>query len=52
MELYDLRKDPGEFTNLARDSGYSATLQKLRKKLEAKRAEAGYSAKRFGRKKK
>jgi iduronate 2-sulfatase len=52
MELYDLRKDPGEFTNLARDSGYSATLQKLRKKLETKRVEAGYSAKRFGRKKK
>ena len=52
MELYDLRNDPSEFTNLARDSDYSTTLKKLKKKLESKRRDAGYSAKRFGGKKK
>ena len=52
MELYDLRKDPGEFTNLAAKHKFSVQLNKLKKQLEAKRVEAGYSAKRFGRKKK
>jgi iduronate 2-sulfatase len=52
MELYDLRNDPGEFTNLAAKHKFSVQLNKLKKQLEAKRAEAGYSAKRFGRKKK
>ena len=52
MELYDLRKDPGEFTNLAGDPSYDKPFNKLKAQLEAKRAEAGYSAKRFGRKKK
>lgn len=52
MELYDLRKDPGEFTNLAGDPNYDKPLKKLKAQLEAKRADAGYSAKRFGGKKK
>ena len=52
MELYDRRKDPGEFTNLAGDPNYDKPLKKLKAQLEAKRVEAGYSAKRFGGKKK
>ena len=52
MELYDLKNDPGEFTNLAGDSKYSKTLKKLKLQLEAKRIEAGFTHKRFGRKKK
>ena len=52
MELYDLRNDPGEFSNLAGDPNYDKPLKKLKAQLEAKRAEAGYSAKRFGGKKK
>jgi arylsulfatase A-like enzyme len=52
MELYDLRNDPGEFTNLARNPTYAAPLKKLKTQLETKRGEAGYSAERFGRKKK
>jgi arylsulfatase A-like enzyme len=52
MELYDRRKDPGEFTNLAGDPNYDKPLKILKAQLEAKRVEAGYSAKRFGGKKK
>jgi arylsulfatase A-like enzyme len=52
MELYDRRKDPGEFTNLAGDPSYDKQLEKLKAQLEAKRMAAGYSAKRFGGKKK
>ena len=51
MELYDLRNDPGEFTNLAAKSKYSVQLNKLKKQLEAKRREAGYSPDKFGKKK-
>ena len=52
QELYDLKKDSGEFTNLADDPNYSATRNKLKEKILSKRKEAGYSAKRFGGKKK
>ena len=51
MELYDLSNDPGEFTNLAAKRKYSVQLNKLKKQLEAKRREAGYSPGKFGKKK-
>ena len=51
MELYDLRNDPGEFTNLTAKRKYSVQLNKLKKQLEAKRREAGYSPDKFGKKK-
>jgi len=38
-ELYDLRKDPRQFFNLAADPAYGAVLENLRAKLVAKRAE-------------
>jgi iduronate 2-sulfatase len=43
MELFDLKNDPGEFTNLAKDPQHMAQLKQLKKTLEAKRAEAGYT---------
>ena len=52
QELYDLKKDPGEFTNLAADPNYSVSMKKLKKQLRSKRIEAGYSAERLGKKKK
>ena len=52
QELYDLKKDPGEFTNLAADPNYSVSMKKLKKQLLSKRIEAGYSAERLGKKKK
>ncbi|MDF1844991.1 MAG: sulfatase-like hydrolase/transferase [Rubripirellula sp.] len=33
-ELYDLRKDPDEFTNLYQDSGYAATRRDLKHRLD------------------
>ncbi|MGI9473644.1 MAG: sulfatase [Rubripirellula sp.] len=50
MELYDLRNDPGEFTNLAGKPEYASQRKKLKSQLEAKRREAGYSAKMKGKK--
>ena len=52
QELYDLKKDPGEFTNLVGDPKYSASMKKLKKKLLSKRMNAGYSVERFGKKRK
>ena len=52
MELYDLKSDPAEITNLADDPRYAAQLGQLKAQLEAKRSEAGYSADRFSMKRK
>jgi iduronate 2-sulfatase len=46
-ELYDLKSDPGEFTNLANDSKHGDQRARLKERLEAKRVEAGYDPKRY-----
>ena len=46
-ELFDRKNDPGEFTNLAKDPKYADQLAKLKKRLEAKRIEAGYDPERY-----
>jgi len=46
-ELYDRKNDPGEFTNLAKDSEYAEILAALKKRLKAKRVEAGYDPERY-----
>ncbi|MDB4809969.1 sulfatase [bacterium] len=51
MELYDLKKDPSEFNNLAQDSKYAGQLEKMRRELESTRRDAGYSAAKFPNKK-
>lgn len=42
LELYDLKKDPGEFTNQARNPEYATVLKTLQKQLLAKRNAAGF----------
>lgn len=37
-ELYDMKKDPGQFTNLAKDPAHKEVLAGLRAKLDTKRA--------------
>ena len=41
-ELYDLKNDPGEFTNLANNPDYAEVVKKLKKRLIAKRNSAGF----------
>ena len=43
MELYDLCKDPDEFTNQANNPEYAPVVKKMEKRLLAKRDEAGYA---------
>lgn len=43
MELYDLAKDPGEFTNQANNPDYAKVLEKLQRQLSSKRDEAGFA---------
>ena len=42
LELYDLKNDPGEFTNQARNPEYAPVVRMLRAQLIAKRDEAGF----------
>lgn len=42
FELYDLKNDPDEFTNLARNPEYASVVKMLRTQLLAKRDEAGF----------
>ena len=42
VELYDLKKDPQEFTNQAENPQYAQVLAMLKKQLKTKRDEAGY----------
>jgi arylsulfatase A-like enzyme len=46
-ELYDRQKDPGEFTNLAKNRRYAGEVAKLKALLKKKRVEAGYDPKRY-----
>ena len=46
-ELYDLKNDPSEFTNLAKDPNYIDRLNQLKARLETKRKAAGYDASRY-----
>ena len=46
-ELYDVKNDPGEFTNLAGDPDHAGTVERLRNLLKSKREEAGYDPVRY-----
>ena len=46
-ELYDLEKDPGEFTNLSKNRHYAQEMAKLKALLKKKRTEAGYTPQRY-----
>ncbi|MEM7012543.1 MAG: sulfatase [Verrucomicrobiota bacterium] len=46
-ELYDRKNDPSEFTNLADNSDYADQMAQLKKRLDKKRAEAGYDPARY-----
>ncbi|TWT56065.1 sulfatase [Allorhodopirellula solitaria] len=46
MELYDLKNDPGEFTNQASNPEYVSVVEEMRAKLIAKRREAGFDTNR------
>ena len=47
QELFDLKNDPGEFTNLANKPEYAGQLKRLKTQLEAKRLEAGYDPNKY-----
>ena len=46
-ELFDLKKDPGEFTNLAKDPAYAEIVETLRQSLREKRTAAGYDPEKY-----
>jgi arylsulfatase A-like enzyme len=46
-ELYDLKNDPGEFTNLATKAEYSEKRLAIKKRLEARRMSAGYDPQKY-----
>lgn len=41
IELYDLKKDPGQLRNVAKDAAYAKTLERLTGQLEAKLKQSG-----------
>jgi iduronate 2-sulfatase len=47
QELFDLKNDPGEFTNRAGDPDFAGQRNRLRRLLETKRRAAGYDPQRY-----